>query len=116
MVVPLPPGTSPLFTDSRTELTWSPQLSLITSRHGPHKKHLLLLRSCLLLRERDYRADTQKRPWYIRPSRRRCIATALHATVYLCCIHFGGVCGSDVTRFGTALPTFRRNTLPPSSW
>jgi hypothetical protein len=28
-----------------------------------------------------YRAVAQKRPWYIRPSRRRCVATALHSAV-----------------------------------
>jgi hypothetical protein len=43
---------------------------------------LLLLRSCLLLLERVYIAVTQKRPWYIRPSRGRFIATALYTTIH----------------------------------
>jgi hypothetical protein len=29
MTIPLSPGSSSLFTDSRTELTWSPQLSYL---------------------------------------------------------------------------------------
>jgi hypothetical protein len=41
---------------------------------------ILLLRLCLLLRERVYRAVAHKRPWYIRTSRGRCIATVLHVT------------------------------------
>jgi hypothetical protein len=43
---------------------------------------LILLRSCLLLREHVYRAAAQKRPWYIRPSQGRYIAVTLHATIY----------------------------------
>jgi hypothetical protein len=43
---------------------------------------LLLLRSCLLLWKRVYIAVAQKWPWYIRPSRGRCIATVLYATIY----------------------------------
>jgi hypothetical protein len=42
-----------------------------------------LIRSCLLLWESVYRAVAQKRPWYIRPSRCRCIATSLQATILL---------------------------------
>jgi hypothetical protein len=49
--------------------TWPPHCPLpITSRHGSHKQqNSLLLRSCLLLRERVYRAVAQKRPWYFPP-------------------------------------------------
>jgi hypothetical protein len=42
---------------------------------------LILLLSCLLLRERVHWSAVQKRPWCIRPSRCRCIATALQATI-----------------------------------
>jgi hypothetical protein len=56
-------------------------------RGADHRKHSLsvavpMLLSCLLLRERVYRKFGQKRPSYIRPSRGRCIATALHVTIY----------------------------------
>jgi hypothetical protein len=58
---------------------------------------LLLLRSCLLLQERIYRAVAQKRPWYVRLSLGRWIATALHTTIrwygYVkCCILHKGDC------------------------
>jgi hypothetical protein len=43
-----------------------------------------MLRLRLLLRERVYRATAQKRPWYIRPSHGRWIATALRATILYC--------------------------------
>jgi hypothetical protein len=61
--------------------------TVITSRHGPHRKHrssitVTLLRSCLLLWERVYWAVALKRFWYICLSRDRCIVTALHAIIY----------------------------------
>jgi hypothetical protein len=40
-----------------------------------------LVFSFSLLRKRVYWAVAQKRPWYIHPSRGRCIAMALHATI-----------------------------------
>jgi hypothetical protein len=99
--------SSLLFPDSRTELTQNRLCPLlITSRHGPHRKHssftvvsglvaaecvyhrkhrssvaVPLLRWCLLLRERIYRVVAPKRSWYIHPTRGRCNVTALHATV-----------------------------------
>jgi hypothetical protein len=42
---------------------------------------LLSLCLCLLLWKRGYRAVDQKRPWYIRPYRNRCIATPIYATL-----------------------------------
>jgi hypothetical protein len=67
--------SSPLFTGSRTEHTWSPQFSSL--------KYLGTDHVSLLLREIIYRAIAQKRPRYIRPSRGRYISTALHAVVYI---------------------------------
>jgi hypothetical protein len=51
-----------------------------------HRKHrssacCTVVAFYLLLQERVYRAVVQKRPWYMRPSQGRCIATALHATI-----------------------------------
>jgi hypothetical protein len=63
MAIPLPPGSSPLFTDSRTELTEliAPIVFSITPRHEPRRNSpfptvplLLLVDS--LLRERVYQA------------------------------------------------------------
>jgi hypothetical protein len=67
----------------------------ITTRQGPLRKYsysiVALLRICFLAtgfvslfvsREHIYRAVDQKLPKYIGPSRGRCIATALHATIY----------------------------------
>jgi hypothetical protein len=39
------------------------------------------MRSCPLPREHVYRAVAQKRPWYIRQCRGRCIVTVLHAKI-----------------------------------
>jgi hypothetical protein len=44
---------------------------------------LLLLCSCLLLRECVYQATAQKQPWYIHPSGSHCTAMALHATILI---------------------------------
>jgi hypothetical protein len=72
---------------------------LINSRHGPRRKQLFrccistvaLLRICCLTMgavllfvspECGYRAVAQKRPWNIHTSRCRCIATALHVTIF----------------------------------
>jgi hypothetical protein len=57
----------------------------ITPWHGPRRstqfqRALLLLCIYSFLRERVYRAVAYKRLWYIRLSRGRLIATALHAT------------------------------------
>jgi hypothetical protein len=82
MAIPLPPGSSPLFTDSRTELSSNlvPCLWYLGTHHIENTA-LLLLRSCLLLQKCVYRAVAHIRPWYIRLSRGRCVTTALHATI-----------------------------------
>jgi hypothetical protein len=63
----------------------SPCPFLITSRHEPHRKHnssivafmSVAARTCLPCR-------CPETAWlYMRPSRGRCIATALHATIYM---------------------------------
>jgi hypothetical protein len=86
MVIPLPP-TQVLSSQTPVQnwLNWTCPV-LITPRHGPHRKQLFhccikhLLpnngRCSVVSRERVYRAVAQNRPWYIRPSRGRCIATA----------------------------------------
>jgi hypothetical protein len=51
---------------------------LITSRHEPQRKQLFYC--CVWIR---CSGNVFKRPWYIRPSRCRCIATAVHAGVCL---------------------------------
>jgi hypothetical protein len=67
-------------------------LPLATSRHGPCccSPTVAFLRICcpatgivplFVSQERVYRTVAKKRPWYIRPSRGRCVATALHATI-----------------------------------
>jgi hypothetical protein len=55
---------------------------LITSRHGPDRKHpiptvSLLLRAYSFPRERAYRSVAQKRSLYIRLYRSHCIATSV---------------------------------------
>jgi xanthine/uracil/vitamin C permease (AzgA family) len=51
--------------------------------HTPFPTVPLMLRVDSMLRERVYRAVAQKRPWYIRLFRSRCIATALHTIIRL---------------------------------
>jgi hypothetical protein len=68
------------------KITSCPKTVLVkTSWNGPHRKHRFsvvpLLRLCLLLRERVYRAVAPKRLWYICLSHGRCIITALHVTI-----------------------------------
>jgi hypothetical protein len=77
MATPLPPGSSPVFTDSLTELTSSNLVPCLYHLGTDHIDNTALL----LLRERVYRAVAEKRLWYIRLSRGRRIATALHATI-----------------------------------
>jgi hypothetical protein len=71
----------------RTDLV-APVVFLIIPRPGPRRNTPfptvpLLLRVDTLLRELVYRAVAQKRPWYIRASRGRYIATALHAIILM---------------------------------
>jgi hypothetical protein len=52
------------------------------STRTTQKTAFLSMCSCMLLRERVYRAADQKRLWYMSPSRGRCVATALHALIF----------------------------------
>jgi hypothetical protein len=95
MAIPLPPSEG--FHSQTPDQNWT--TNLLSSKLVPCLLHLvscllhlvtdhienssLFLRSCLLLQERVYRAFALKPPWYICPSRGRCIATGLHATIYL---------------------------------
>jgi hypothetical protein len=83
MAIPLPTGSSPLFTDSRIGLNYQLTLSLAynISAWTVWKAQSSIVFLCLLLRERVYRVVAQKRPCYIHPSRGRCIATPLHAKI-----------------------------------
>jgi hypothetical protein len=78
--------------NSRTTLSSKLVLSLYLGTDHIENTALLLLRSCLLVRESVYRAVAQKRPWHIRPSLGRCIAAALHATI---------LCVTGPARLGT---------------
>jgi hypothetical protein len=76
----------------RTDLV-APVVFLNTPRHGPRRNTQLptvspLLRVDSLLRERFYRVVAQKRPSYIPPSRGRCIATDVYATLLSCSIFY----------------------------
>jgi uncharacterized membrane protein YbjE (DUF340 family) len=64
MVIPLPPGSIPLFTDLRRELTTvSTCPLLITSRHRSHRKHSSYTVALVsIVAERVYLAVAQKRP------------------------------------------------------
>jgi hypothetical protein len=60
---------------------------LITPRHGPHRNTPfptapLLVCFDSLLQERVYRVFAQKRPWFIRPSRGRCIELVVPLNVW----------------------------------
>lgn len=83
MAFPLPPGSSPFFTDSCIEITGSnlvPCWQYLGTNYIENTD-FLLLRSCLLLWERVHGAVVQKRSWFIRPSRGLCTVTALHVII-----------------------------------
>jgi hypothetical protein len=69
--------------NERYRSSTSPRPLLIKSQHGSHRKYTSSVVACLLLRESVYRAVAQKRSWYIRPFRGRCLETGLYATIFL---------------------------------
>jgi hypothetical protein len=75
MVSHLPP--TQIFS-SQTPVLKALTLSLAYMSTRTTYKTNIFICSRLLLWERVYRGVAQKRPWYISPSRGRCIATALH--------------------------------------
>jgi hypothetical protein len=81
MAIPLPPGSSHIFTDSRAELSSSIVPLLQNLSADQVENTVPLLHAYPLLRERVYGAVAQKRPWYIHPPRGHCIPMTLHATV-----------------------------------
>jgi hypothetical protein len=81
LVIYLPPVQVP---SSQTSAQNSLGLTLyLADNIGTYHREdrAFVLCSCLLLRERVYRAVAQKQTWYIGPSRGRYIATAQHATI-----------------------------------